>query len=78
MNTKIIINGHVFDVTNYIGFHPGEGIRDIYLCEKNNKDVSAGFEYYHMTNEPNEILEEVIRDGEKYGIKYLGRVDNQN
>lgn len=74
--TILIIDGERYDVTNYK--HPGEGIRGIYLREQKG-DKSEDFEYYHMTDEPWEILEKAREKGEYKGVKYLSlNVKNNN
>jgi len=69
--TVITIEGHSYDVSGYISQHPGEGIRDVYLRSFNGKDKSEDFNYYHMTNDPWEILEKARELGEYKGIKFL-------
>ena len=52
-----------FDITNYISKHPGEGIKNIYLRNFNGKDITDMMDRHHLTNEPFEILENIIKTG---------------
>ena len=54
---------YTFNITKYISKHPGEGIRNIYLKNFNGKDISSHMDRYHNTNEPFEILENIIKSG---------------
>lgn len=71
----LIIEGHKYDLFKFS--HPGEGIRDVYLHHYKNKDVSEEFDHYHFTNEPWEILEKARELGEYKGIRYLGKVQDE-
>jgi len=53
----IILQKNIYDITDYIRKHPGEGICNVYLRFLNRKDATAGFHRYHNTNEPEEILQ---------------------
>ena len=68
----LIINGDKYEVSGFD--HPGEGVRDIYLTDFHNKDVTAEFFEYHFTDDPMEMLLEAKKNGECEGIRYLGPV----
>jgi cytochrome b involved in lipid metabolism len=68
----ITIKGNNYDVTRYD--HQGEGIKDIYLYDYINKDVTNDFERCHMTDEPLKILENSRKNGEYDGVKYKGNM----
>jgi len=68
----IIYNNNIFDITNFIKNHPGEGINNIYLKDFNNKDVTKLFEHYHYTNDAFEILDLATKKGSYKGVLYLG------
>jgi cytochrome b involved in lipid metabolism len=77
MNTLLTIEGHVYKVTSKFT-HPGEGIRDQYIRNYRGKEVSEEFDYYHMTNEPWEILEQARLKGEYKGVIYMGPVNRKD
>lgn len=70
-NNKIIITyeDKKYDVTKFD--HPGEGIRNCYLFDYRNKDISEDFEHYHYTDLPFYIMEKVNKDGEYENIVLL-------
>jgi hypothetical protein len=70
MSFTLTIEGHLYEIHNFS--HPGEGIRDVWLKNYAGKNVSEEFDYYHMTNEPWEILEKARELGEYKGIVYKG------
>ena len=70
MPFTIVVEGHLYEIHNFQ--HPGEGIRDVWLKNYVGKDASCDFEYYHMTNEPWEILEKARELGEYQGIVWKG------
>jgi len=67
----ISIDGYIYDVCNFD--HPGEGIRDCYLNRYRNKEVSDEFFRYHMTDEPDIILEQARELGMYEGVRYVCR-----
>jgi cytochrome b involved in lipid metabolism len=75
-NTKadcwILINDKVYDVTNFVNRHPGEGVSGQYIADNGGRDVSALFEKYHNTEEPFEFLEAADGGVSKDGIIYVG------
>jgi hypothetical protein len=44
MNILLAIDNHIYEVSNFVNKHPGEGIRNIYLNEHNRSDASLLFE----------------------------------
>ena len=72
--TTIIINNNIFDITDFIKNHPGEGIRNVYLIEYNKKKVDEEFERFHTTDDAYEMIEKAIELKEYNGIKYLDKV----
>jgi len=64
----------VYEVSQFVSNHPGEGINDIYLRHYNQKNVSQEFEHYHFDNEPIEWLISSKEKGfdPKTGIFYVG------
>tara|TARA_R100001163_G_scaffold65825_2_gene65304 strand:- start:3250 stop:3522 length:273 start_codon:yes stop_codon:yes gene_type:complete len=66
----LTIEGHRYEVSAFD--HPGDGIKGIEVHNMGGKDVSEGFEEYHMTDDPWEMLQEARENGECDGIKYLG------
>jgi len=71
----LIIDGHKYDVSKFS--HPGEGIREVYLYNYKNKDVSKELDHYHFTDEPWEILEKARELGEYKGVRYIGKVQDE-
>ena len=57
----ISINNKIFDITLYISKHPGEGIRSIYLKQYNRRESTEEYDRFHMTDEPDEILNYAIK-----------------
>jgi len=70
----IVIEGEVFDATNFIDCHPGEGISGQYIADHGGRDVSKLFDKYHNTEEPFEILESAKNKEEKCGSLKHGLV----
>lgn len=70
VQTILIIDKHKYDVTKFD--HPGDGIKNIYLRDFHNKDVTEEFDYHHYTDYPYELLEKARELGEHLGIKYIG------
>jgi len=64
---------YTFNITKYISKHPGEGIRNIYLKNFSGKDISSYMDIYHNTNEPFEILENIIKSGKS--TEYIQLID---
>lgn len=56
MNILLAIKGHIYEVSQFVNSHPGEGIADVYLREHSHQEVSEYFEKYHQTNESEEEL----------------------
>ena len=52
----LAIYDNIYEVSKYIGKHPGEGIKDTYLRHYKNKNVTEEFERYHFTDESDEML----------------------
>ena len=69
----ISIHNKIFDITSYISKHPGEGIRSIYLRQYNRRESTEEYDRFHLTDEPDEILNDAIQnDAEnKKGIDYI-------
>jgi len=65
------IYGDIYDVTEYIHQHPGEGIKNIYLRSYHRHNVSDEFERMHMTDEPFEIIIKAKETGHENGIYYV-------
>ena len=68
----LIIDGHKYEVSKFN--HPGEGVRDVYLRDYHQKDVTKKIDHYHMTSEPEEILELARKHGTYQDIIYLGEI----
>ena len=60
------INDKIYDVTKYIPKHPGEGIKNSYLKNFDRKDVTNLFDKFHLTNEPDELLEKSINNENEF------------
>lgn len=72
MNSVLIgIEGDIYDVTEYIALHPGEGIRNTYLRSYHRHDVTDEFDRMHMTDEPFDIIAKAKKDGYDDGIYYV-------
>ena len=67
----IIINNHIYEVSEFVKHHPGEGILDEYLQNYKNKNATEEFNRFHFTNEADELLLESKED-HKNGICYVG------
>lgn len=67
------IYNDIYDVSNYINKHPGEGIKDTYLYSFKMTEASKDFDRHHMTNEPDDILINAKQNGldEESGIYYV-------
>ena len=63
----------IFEVSNYVSKHSGEGINGIYLRDYHRKLATNEFEKYHNTNESDEMLIEAKKNGkgEESGIYYV-------
>ncbi|MHB1949304.1 MAG: cytochrome b5 domain-containing protein [Gammaproteobacteria bacterium] len=70
----ITVEGERYEVTLYMEHHPGEGIKDIFLKNYKNKDVTEQFNLFHMTHRPWHLLEKARANQEASGIIYLGSV----
>ena len=65
------IKNGIYEVSQFIGSHPGEGINSVYLNEHNRKNVTEEYEKYHTS----ELAEEELilaKKGENPKIKYIG------
>ena len=73
LNIFISIYNDIYDITQYISKHPGEGIRSIYLKQYNRKEATIEYNQFHMTDEPDELLYKAKNNtlDKKYGIKYI-------
>lgn len=71
MNILLSIKGHIYEVSHFIKYHPGEGINNTYLNEHNRQNVSLLFHKFHNSNESEEHLIN-SRNGNHSQIKYLG------
>ena len=67
------IYNNIYDITNYLSKHPGEGIRFVSLREYNRKDATDDFERTHFTNEADDILKNAREENmdEESGIHYI-------
>lgn len=76
MATIVIIEGHQYDITNFIPNHPGENEKKNRSIQNyNNQDITELFQRKHAKAKRQEafaILEEARKRGEFCGIKYLG------
>ncbi|MES1920382.1 hypothetical protein MHBO_002059 [Bonamia ostreae] len=72
----LIINGHKYDVTDYINVHPGEGHNNIYLENFDKQDVTNQFNYYHKkTIQTNlKLLQRARERGCHKKIRHLGEI----
>ena len=68
----IIINNNIYEVSNFIKNHPGEGILNEYIANYHNKDVTDEFDRFHFTNESDEILLQSRTNGIHLGIYFVG------
>jgi len=64
---------NIYDITNYISKHPGEGIKFVNLRDYNGKEATSDFDKQHLTNEADEILISAKENGfdEESGIYYV-------
>ena len=74
MSILLTIDGHQYDVCDFVNQHPGEGHNGIYLEDFENQNVSEEFEYYHADKltRAREWLDKAKEHGEYNGIKYIG------
>lgn len=56
----VIYDGQIFDVTNFIGKHPGDGINNNYLENFHKKDITEIFNRTHLSDKPYDLLETSI------------------
>ena len=65
--------GHIYEISEFVSKHPGEGIQNTYLMDYNKKDATEDFIRYHTTNEADEMLINAKKDGydEETGIYYI-------
>lgn len=68
----IIINNHIYEVSEFVKDHPGEGILNEYLQNYKNKNATEEFNRFHFTNEADELLLESKEGGQHNGIYYVG------
>ena len=64
---------NIYDITNYISKHPGEGIKFVNLRDFNGKEATMDFDKQHLTNEADEILISARENGfdEESGIYFV-------
>ena len=67
----IIYETDIYEVSNYINQHPGEGINNSYIARFHRKNCTDLFNRYHMTDEPFHILAQAKEHGEYKTIKYI-------
>lgn len=69
----IELYGDIYEVSNYVSKHSGEGINGVYLRDYHKKLATPEFEKYHTTNESDEMLIEAKKfgKGEESGIYYV-------
>ena len=69
----ISIYQHIYEISNYISKHPGEGISNTYLREHHTTEATESFERFHMTNEADEMLMLARQEGfhPEMGIYYV-------
>lgn len=67
----IIIDNHIYEVSEFVKHHPGEGILNEYLRDYRNKNATEQFNRFHFTNEADELLLE-SKEGTANGIYYVG------
>ena len=77
MNLLLAINGHIYEVSQFVSSHPGEGIANVYLLEHNRHDVSEYFLKYHQTNDSEQELIDA-RNNNNDKIKYIAPYYFQN
>ena len=63
--------GSIYEITNFISKHPGEGICNRYLKNYKNRDITKEFERYHFTNEPFDIMIKAKEYGVYNNIYYV-------
>jgi hypothetical protein len=70
-DSLIGIDGHIYDIKNFMDKHPGEGFFGVHLHNLIGRDCSASFEKYHDMGY--EILETAKREGidKKNNVKYV-------
>ena len=76
MTTKkihIIFENDIYDITDFISSHPGEGICNIYLRNYNGKDITEQLHYYHFSNEAYDILYKSKEFGSYKGVIYINK-----
>ena len=64
---------NIYDITNYISKHPGEGIKFVNLRDFNGKEATMDFDKQYLTNEADEILISARENGfdEESGIYFV-------
>ncbi len=55
-STYVIIGDKIYDITDFISKHPGEGIRGVWLYDYHRFNVTKEFESMHMTEDPDTML----------------------
>lgn len=71
MNILLAIKGNIFEVSQFVLDHPGEGICGMYLQDHNRQEVTPLFEKYHTSNIPDFTLLESISN-QYQSILHLG------
>jgi cytochrome b involved in lipid metabolism len=68
----VVIDTHIYDITNFIHDHPGNRINDGQVSKYNRKNVSVLFEKYHgKLKHIHHILASARQENTKI-LKYMG------
>lgn len=59
----ISIHKEIYEVSQFISKHPGEGISNTYLTSYRNKETTREFEKYHYTNDSYDMLKKAKENG---------------
>ena len=67
------IHGDIYECSQFLKKHPGEGIRNIFLNHFKFKECTSSFERYHYSNNPDEMLIRAKNSGydNETGIYYV-------
>ena len=73
MMILICIEGNIYEISDFVKRHPGEGINNLYIRDYKYTDVTELFEKYHNSNTSYEKLISARNNGydKESGIHYV-------
>jgi hypothetical protein len=71
----LCIEDEMYEVSQFVPNHPGEGIRNLYLTAYRHKNATREFDQFHNDNEPHQMLvsARALSADPKTGIRHIAR-----